>query len=136
MGGFNAPYTYPDVNNMFLAAVDPNGNVLSPSYYRQSIFDPTKLGFNNQTNANWTNPVGKYLSLRPRPIDQTAGNPATSAFPYPGNTMGDVANLPSSANTNDSIWIDIGFPILTAPGGKLYKPLFAPLSSTWTAGSI
>src|SRR5262249_36196964 len=26
---------------------------------------------------------------------------------------------------NDSIWMDLGFPVMTAPNGKRYKPLFA-----------
>ncbi len=26
---------------------------------------------------------------------------------------------------NDSIWMDLGFPVQTAPNGKRYKPLFA-----------
>src|SRR5262249_43073208 len=28
---------------------------------------------------------------------------------------------------NDSFWIDLGFPVLTSPGGRKYKPLFAAL---------
>src|SRR5205085_375716 len=33
-GGFNVPYTYPDLNNLFLAAVKADGTVLLPSYHR------------------------------------------------------------------------------------------------------
>src|SRR5207253_3977980 len=32
VGGFNAPYTYPDLNNLFLAAVKADGTVLMPSF--------------------------------------------------------------------------------------------------------
>src|SRR5258708_2249726 len=34
VGGFNAPYTYPDLNNMFLAAVKTDGTVMLPSFHR------------------------------------------------------------------------------------------------------
>src|SRR5262249_56183442 len=34
VGGFNASYTYPDLNNFFLAAVKADGAVLQPSFYR------------------------------------------------------------------------------------------------------
>src|SRR5229473_1986275 len=31
------------------------------------------------------------------------------------------------AANNDSIWMDLGFPVMVAPNGRKFKPLFAPL---------
>jgi hypothetical protein len=145
-GGFNVPYTYPDLNNMFLAAMKADGTVLTPSFHRHWLFNPGFL-FNDQNNPNWTNPQGKYLTLRPRPVDQLkAGEtfpPNRPYFDYPEDPGGDVRNLPpglpgfayidpanpgqlSYAN-NDSIWMDLGAPVLTQKNGTKYKPLFAPL---------
>ena len=117
LGGFNAPYTYPDLNNMFLAVVDSSGNVLQPSYFRQAVFGGA---LDNVGNANWTNAAGKYLILRPRPADN-------AGFPYPEDSGGDVKNLLGNPGGNDSIWTDGGSPVRTAPNGKTYKAMFAPL---------
>jgi hypothetical protein len=148
VGGFNAPYTYPDLNNMFLAAVkagpidlpggiqSPPGVVLMPSFHRPWLFGPLTDIPNHAeqarpVNQNWINPEGKYLLLRPRPIDMGPG------FPYPEDEGGDVKNLvggPGYYNpvtqrlhNNDSVWIDLDFPVMTAPDGRKFKPLFAPL---------
>jgi hypothetical protein len=128
LGGFNAPYTYPDANNMFLATVDSSGNVLQPSYHRQGIFgtlyntgSPTG---NPYDNPNWglvsSNAIGKYLTLRPRPVDN-------NGFPYPEDVGGDVKNLVGNPGGNDSIWVDGGSPVRTAANGKTFKVMFAPL---------
>jgi hypothetical protein len=117
--GGNAPYTYPDLNNCFLAAVTAGGQVLTPSFHRAWLFNPGRA-FNDVTNPNWTNRAGKYLTLRPRPAEHPT-------FPYPDDAGGDVKNLVWAQGGNDSIWIDIGAPVLTAPDGTKYKPLFAPL---------
>ena len=118
MGG-NAPYTYPDLNNFFLAAVNAYGQVLTPSYHRTWLFNPNNA-FNDMTNANWTNAQGKYLTLRPRPAEHPQ-------FPIPDDATGDVKNLLWTEGGNDSIWIDLGAPVMTAPDGTQYKMLFAPL---------
>ncbi|HEY2784726.1 MAG TPA: hypothetical protein VGJ05_07085, partial [Fimbriiglobus sp.] len=144
--GMNANYTYPDANNLFLGLANPlNGEVLIPSYYRPWIFaqnpaDPVSVAnaLNPAANTNWTNPLGRYLTLRPRPIDQNNG----FQFPYPppnadGTVTGDVQNLAGSVYPhagspallipkNDSIWVDFGAPVQTW-NGKKYKPLFAML---------
>jgi hypothetical protein len=129
-GGFNVPYTYPDLNNVFLAAVKADGTVLMPSFHRPWLFNNGKT-FDDQTNTNWTSAYGKYLTLRPRPNDMGTG------FPFPEDAGGDVKNLagtpgyfdPVSGNyvNNDSPWIDIGAPIMVAPDGTKFKALFAPL---------
>jgi hypothetical protein len=122
-GGFNAPYTYPDLNNCFLAAVKADGTLMLPSFVREwTGFGP--LWINGGPNPNWfdvSNPMLKYLTLRPRPADMG------KRFPPPEDPGGDVKNLIGSPGGNDSIWIDLDFPVLTAPDGRKFKPLFAPL---------
>jgi hypothetical protein len=144
-GGVNAPYTYPDANNLFLAAVRADGTVLLPSFHRpwlgMDTMDPANPAFWKwKSNTDQSSGSGqgrpmpwlKYQTLRPRPADHPD-------FPLPEDGGGDVKNLAGSPGTllpgtsppqywaNDSIWIDLGFPVLTDPQGLRYKPLFAPL---------
>src|SRR5207244_4528792 len=71
---------------------------------------------------------------------QNADDPAEpELFPYPEDEGGDVKNLvgspgllylaqgkPRLAN-NDSLWLDLDFPVLVGPDGRKFKALFAPL---------
>jgi hypothetical protein len=116
----NVAWTYPDLNNMFLGAVNASGEVLIPSFQRPW------LGVSGSSNNAWA----KYMTLRPH---ESYHNQFVSPD-WDGN--GDVKNLEwglGSRNVgggytnNDSIWMDLGFPVLTAPNGKRYKALFAPL---------
>jgi len=140
--GGNVSWTYPDLNNMFLAAVNADGEVLIPSFHRPWL--------NVDFSSNGANdPWAKYSTLRPHiSYHSQFAPPDSEIVPPPGSPPGtpggvDVKNLewgpglrylrpgaspptPSYYN-NDSIWMDLGFQVLTAPNGKLYKPLFAPL---------
>lgn len=120
----NPPYTFPDNNNVFLAMINAEGEVLAPSYHRPFLFGP-----DDATNPNWTNATGKYLALTPRQQEHSTEFP----LPLPG---GHVKNLDASPGTrkagggyanNDSYWLDIGFPVLVAKDGRKFKPLVAVL---------
>lgn len=136
--GKNAPYTYPDLNNFFLAVVSPaTGEVLVPSFHR-----PNAFGDLNPANAaKWANPA--FALQTPRPTKAFHPNfPPVPANPDTPSTTytGDVQNLPggfafltgagnvgTATQKNDSIWIDIGLSPITLPSGKRLKPLVAPL---------
>jgi hypothetical protein len=147
--GANAPYTYPDLNNMSLAAVRADGVVLAPSFHRAAsswALDPTNWRWFTDTApagdplAGQTFPYLKYQVLRPRPADHLLAGETfqqvapgqwqvmPSGRPYfgaPADAGGDVKNLVGAPGGNDSIWIDLGYPVKTLPDGRKYKPLFA-----------
>jgi hypothetical protein len=120
-GAFNVSYTYPDLNNVFLAGTKADGTLLIPSFHRPWLFGPL-----DADNPNWTSPEGKYKILRPRPAEHppVAGRPG---FPFADDAGGDVKNLIGAPGGNDSVWLDLGYPVMTAPNGRKFKPLFAPL---------
>jgi hypothetical protein len=130
----NAAYTYPDLNNYFLAAqCPPTGEVLVPSYYRP--YNPDSFGTLDPANPNWRNWTGTVQILRPT---QTLHPQFPTVPPNADNTYtGDVANLPGAyyfnsatgqyVAKNDSLWLDIGLPPFTLPSGKRVKALVAPL---------
>jgi hypothetical protein len=125
LGSGNAPYTYPDLNSLFLAAVKADGTVLTPSFHRDWLFRHPKLSAAvsslNSQNPHWQTQEGKYLLLRPRPKEMGPG------FPYPEDDGGDVKNLLGTPGGNDSLWLDLDAPVLIGPDGRKFKALFAPL---------
>lgn len=143
-GGFNVPYTYPDHNNFFLAQIGPvnpttapdDWRIICPSFHRGWL-----LGTLDSTNPNFFKPAvnaagqittsptdpaylqarrAKYLTLRPMPVYHPN-------FPMPVDQGGDVKNLDGLPGGADSIWIDIGAPVMTSTDGTKYKMLVAPL---------
>ena len=124
LGSANVPYTYPDRNNFYLAAIDSFGNLITPSFHREWLFGRLDAYPGNPNglavNSNWTNNIGRYMTMRPRPAE----NPN---FPYPIDRGGDVKNLAGFPGGCDSSWMDIGAPVMTTPDGRKYKMLVAPL---------
>ncbi|MBI3409448.1 MAG: hypothetical protein HY040_13990 [Planctomycetes bacterium] len=148
--GANIPYTAADLQNTYLAAVTAKGEVLLQSFFRSW----TGIGALDSSNKMWDAPNWtveppawmKYATLRPMPyVDPYLksiypGQPAKYVINYsfapPEDGGGDVQNLdwgrgvPNPAGgyyVNDSIWIDLGHPVLNGVNGRKYKPLFAPL---------
>jgi hypothetical protein len=71
--GKNAPYTYPDLNNLYMASVSPTtGEVLVKSFHRDWLFDltPPNTIVGTAGNNDWLDGVGRLKLLRPRPVDQ------------------------------------------------------------------
>ena len=132
-GGYNAPYTAPDTNNMFVAKVLSDGRVILPSYWRPNAAFPDL----SPTNPAWfdtTRPWLKYLTMRPRPADH-AGFPPPEEGPTidPNNAArwlspgGDVKNKLDGPGGNDSSWMNINAPVQTAPNGQKYQMMAAIL---------
>ena len=145
-----APYSYPDLKDFFAGVVDPNtGAVLLQSFHREWLFGPLDP-LNGQPAAtydpkksNWFNNQGRMKTLRPRPAE----HPQFPRVPpnADGTYTGDVQNWPggftyaldptSPANAprygfygrNDSLWMDLGLPIITLPGNRKVQPMVAPL---------
>ena len=86
--GRNAPYTYPDLKDFYLAAVSPRtGEVLVPSFHRSWLFNGTYTDPANTDETvrlapwdpanparagltDWVGTEGRMRLLRPRPVDQ------------------------------------------------------------------
>jgi hypothetical protein len=134
-----APYTYPDLKDLYLAVIDPTtGRVLQPSFFRDYAFNPTapdgmKLAPPTvaPTNTDWLTPEGRLKIIRPRPEDHRWNG--TVEFPYPppnadGTYTGDVINFPGLRGNqrNDSIWVYPAGPVRTFRG-KRYTALIAPM---------
>ncbi|MCS7046900.1 MAG: hypothetical protein NZO58_11135, partial [Gemmataceae bacterium] len=146
-------WTYADLNSVFLGQVNSSGEVLIPSFHRDwtgigsldvaaNPFTWRPFDANEKDPTKFPPPWKKYATLRPLPWYNRGdpakfiGGVATGGFPPPADGGGDVKNLDGGLGVkkgagghynNDSIWIDLGFPVLTGPNGRMYKALFAPL---------
>ncbi len=118
-----AGYSYPDLKDFFLASFDPaTGQVQTPSFHRPWLF-----GSLDPTNPRWYDPTGWLYTTRPRPAEHP-NFPRVPPNPD-GTYTGDVQNFIGGVGPqrNDSLWMDIGLPTITLPGGRKVKPLVAPL---------
>lgn len=131
--GKNAPYTYPDLNNVAIGMMDPaSGRIVQPSFHRPALFGPL-----DPSNPNWFSPAGRYRILRPRPVDHVFdsgdGRGPVSDFPFPpanpdGTITGDVQNMrwSNGVQSNDSVWLHCDLPNARFRN-RIVQPLIAPL---------
>jgi hypothetical protein len=122
--GFNAPYTYADLNNMFLAAARSDGTVITPSFHRDWLFGPL-----DAANPNWTSPNGKYLTLRPRPAEMGPG--FRYPIPYPVVTATSrISSTPLAATTASGSTSDTPYsaPLMAGSSSRCSRST----SRTWT----
>ncbi|VAX36510.1 hypothetical protein MNBD_PLANCTO02-1977, partial [hydrothermal vent metagenome] len=145
----DVPYTYPDINNLFLSHISMG---LSPSNAPVQVVIPSFTGaplmrrFSSSPNI-YTDPSTSRYVLHPHSshmaVDATGtvSNiprflPVVNPFPFTAPNLGvwksiaDANNLaldtdPSATGTNDSIWVDLGFPVQTLSDGTKYIPMFS-----------
>ncbi len=140
IGGADEDYDIPDYNNIHLAARvwNPSANsgagrweVQSPSFY-----DAALAHWHRVNNPDYATPAVKRQIVF-RPLSEyhaqfTGSNPnhnalnnlnVGSAGTAPNPLLWDVDN--DGDGVPDSVWIDLGMPVQTAPDGRQYKPLYA-----------
>lgn len=91
----NVPYTYPDINNPWLASIDSSGKIKDRSFYR---------------GGKTLRPPG----LPPVPASGEGDVKNVECATDAGNNI-----------TNDAFWIDPGFPMMITKDGTKFKPLIA-----------
>ena len=126
----STPYTYPDRANFPLGMQNPlTGEIVQLSFHRPDLFgslNPTTNSADPQYNPNWTNATGRYLLVRPRPLEHP-NFPLISAN-ADGTFTGDVQNMRfiNGLQKNDSLWMYPGSPIKIWRN-KRYVAMVAPL---------
>jgi hypothetical protein len=108
--GLNIGRSYPNNDFVLLAAVDASGKVLAASGSRGS--SPT----------NWLRPNTSHHTSFPAASDSQTGCDVRNLEYGPG-----LLRANGTYSMYDSMWMDIGFPVLTTADGRKFKPLFAPL---------
>ncbi|MBI3838068.1 MAG: hypothetical protein HY288_09060 [Planctomycetia bacterium] len=140
IGGADEDYDASDPQNMFMAympatpvgkTLNPLGNDIIPSYHR-----PDLVAYVHNSYPGFWNTGGLARQVLMRPLGLTVGitNPDHAAFTGSNsNPAGfDPVNGPWDVDNDgdgiaDSVWIDFGAPVQTAPDGRRFKPLAAIL---------
>jgi hypothetical protein len=132
----NAPYTYPDLNNLFLASLSPaTGEVLVPSYHRPWLFNAANpnpalrmapwnpADPSTAANTDWVTPEGRTKVLRPRPVDQLTPGEISAAIGSPtvppgltGLNAGQLAALRDAINSKIATGQVLPYPAANADG--------------------
>lgn len=125
LGTYNAQdccgYTYADLNTMCLAQVNKDGEILIQSFHRPW----TLMGPGGPMHQRVLWPASSWHPQF-NPLGADAGGHVKNAEWAKGVLISPPGQPKVYAN-NDSFWLDIGFPVMTAPDGRKYKMLFAPL---------
>jgi hypothetical protein len=121
-GDADEGYDAADFQNMFLAIMTPDASTIIPSFHR-----PALMNYFEKTHPTlWADPdFRRRVSLRPIEPNFDGSNPNYQELTGPWDRNFDVDN--DGDGIPDSIWVDLGFPVQTAPDGRRYKPLFAIL---------
>ncbi len=118
VGGANTDYTAVDHQHMALAAIVPGEGII-PSFHRPEL---VRYWIKQAGGANPD--LLRRVILRPMPYDHpafTGSNPRFNPVDGPWDVDNDGDGVP------DSVWIDMGLPVRSAPDGRQYKPLVAAL---------
>ncbi len=123
-----------------------NGTMVVPSWHRPELINYFANGaFASGTDGVRSSTLGtaqggmmlRRVMLRPNWIDHpnfTGSNPELAAIPAaePGRKLARMVYGPWDVDNDndgfrDSVWIDVGLPVMAGPNGKLVKPLAAML---------
>ncbi|MFT5527862.1 MAG: hypothetical protein ACI9HK_005848, partial [Pirellulaceae bacterium] len=142
-GGPDEPYDLPDFQNLHMAAMpDPLNLPIIPSFHRPALLNYHLAPLLNSTAADRDNKIldffnNVYPTISMRPVFQAESsfinNNAQRALDYMDHFTGknyftdvttwDVDN--DGDGINDSIWIDLDFPVKKSADGRHFKPVFS-----------
>jgi len=130
-GGADEDYDAVDYQNMLLAlkvvpAAGMPPEVLIPSLHRPELVDHWAKRLGGGAWSGVSTDLQRKVILRPETTSDHPNFTGSNSGPFdPITGPWDVDN--DGDGTPDSIWVDLGMPVQTAPNGRKYKPLFAIL---------
>ncbi|MGI8977778.1 MAG: hypothetical protein ACR2FY_00990 [Pirellulaceae bacterium] len=130
-GSLDEPYDAADFQNMFLSYIParPGNGTILPSFHR-----PDLVNYWVSQGADASTVAGQQLLsqviLRPMPWDHLNFSGSNPAFNGQANAVSAMINGPwdvdcDGDNIAESVWVDPGLPVVTAPSGRRYKRLVA-----------